>query len=114
FFGCGSCRFSFNRVCGAALLPYGSSSPCWGKGLSQGHSDAIRRVPGVKAGVQYTLPSEAAIQEVRSGSRPELTTRQKHTRECHVVLEEGADAAAVEQAIVTMPNYFAEDRKSVG
>ena len=100
--------FSINRLYGEALLPDGATYTFWGKGLSQGHSDAVRRVPGVKAGVQYTLPSEVAIQEVRSGSRPELSTRQKHTRECHVVLEEGADAAAVEQAIVSMPNYFAD------
>lgn len=100
--------FSINRLYGEALLPDGATYTFWGKGLSQGHSDAIRRVPGVKAGVQYTLPSEAAIQQVRSGARPELSTRQKHTRECYVVLEEGADAAAVEQAIVSMPNYFAD------
>lgn len=100
--------FSINRLYGEALLPDGATYTFWGKGLSQGHSDAIRRVPGVKAGVQYTLPSQEAIEQVRSGVRPELTTRQKHTRECFVVLNEGADAAAVEQAIVTMPNYFAD------
>lgn len=100
--------FSINRLYGEALLPDGATYTFWGKGLSQGHSDAIRRVPGVKAGVQYTLPSPEAIEQVRSGARPELTTRQKHTRECFVVLDEGADAAAVEQAIVTMPNYFAD------
>lgn len=100
--------FSINRLYGEALLPDGATYTFWGKGLSQGHSDAIRRVPGVKAGVQYTLPSLEAIEQVRSGARPELTTRQKHTRECFVVLSEGADAAAVEQAIVTMPNYFAD------
>lgn len=100
--------FSINRLYGEALLPDGATYTFWGKGLSQGHSDAIRRVPGVKAGVQYTLPSEQAIREVRSGTRPELTTRQKHTRECYVVLENGADASSVEQAIVTMPNYFAD------
>ncbi|SNR98124.1 diaminopimelate dehydrogenase [Methylobacillus rhizosphaerae] len=105
--------FSLNRLYGEALLPDGATYTFWGKGLSQGHSDAIRRVPGVKAGVQYTLPSPEAIKQVRSGTRPELTTRQKHTRECHVVLEEGADAAAVEQAIVTMPDYFADYDTSV-
>ncbi len=100
--------FSINRLYGEALLPDGATYTFWGKGLSQGHSDAIRRVPGVKAGVQYTIPSQEAIAAVRSGARPTLTTRQKHTRECHVVLAEGADAAAVEQAIVGMPNYFAD------
>ncbi|RRV15827.1 diaminopimelate dehydrogenase [Pseudomonas saudiphocaensis] len=100
--------FSINRLYGEALLPDGATYTFWGKGLSQGHSDAVRRVPGVKAGVQYTLPSPVAIDRVRSGARPELSTREKHTRECYVVLAEGADAAAVEQAIVTMPNYFAD------
>src|SRR5690606_17627542 len=78
----------------------------WGRGLSQGHSDAIRRVPGVAAGVQYTIPSEEAIAQVRAGERPELTTRQKHTRECFVVLDDDADEDAVREAIVTMPDYF--------
>ena len=100
--------FSLNRVFGEALLPDGETYTFWGRGLSQGHSDAVRRVPGVAAGVQYTLPSEAAIEAVRSGSRPELTTRQKHTRECFVVLEAGADADQVREAIVTMPDYFAD------
>ncbi len=100
--------FSLNRLYAEAILPEGSTYTFWGKGLSQGHSDAIRRVPGVKGGVQYTLPSQTAIEQVRSGSNPELSTREKHTRECFVVLEEGADAAAVEQAIVTMPAYFAD------
>ncbi len=100
--------FSINRLYGEALLPDGATYTFWGKGLSQGHSDAIRRVPGVKAGVQYTIPAPEAIEQVRSGARPELTTRQKHTRECYVVLAEGADGAAVEQAIVSMPNYFAD------
>lgn len=100
--------FSLNRVYAEAILPEGATYTFWGKGLSQGHSDAIRRVPGVKGGVQYTLPSQSAIEQVRSGSNPELSTRQKHTRECFVVLEEGADAAAVEKAIVTMPAYFAD------
>jgi diaminopimelate dehydrogenase len=100
--------FSINRLYGEALLPEGDTYTFWGKGLSQGHSDAIRRVPGVKAGVQYTIPSEAAIAAVRSGSRPQLSTRQKHTRECFVVLTDDGDAKAVEQAIVSMPNYFSD------
>ncbi|TRW46431.1 diaminopimelate dehydrogenase [Georgenia yuyongxinii] len=100
--------FSLNRLLGEALLPDGATYTFWGKGLSQGHSDAVRRVPGVAGAVQYTVPSDEAIAAVRSGRRPELTTRQKHTRECYVVLEDGADAAAVEQAIVTMPHYFAD------
>lgn len=100
--------FSINRVIGEALLPEGATYTFWGKGLSQGHSDAIRRVPGVAGGVQYTIPVPEAIEAVRSGSRPELTTRQKHQRECYVVLQEGADAEAVRQAIVNMPHYFDE------
>jgi len=100
--------FSLNRLYGEALLPEGETYTFWGKGLSQGHSDAVRRVPGVAAGVQYTIPAEAAIDAVRSGRRPELSTREKHRRECFVVLEEGADADAVKEAIVTMPHYFAE------
>ncbi len=105
--------FSLNRLYGEALLPDGATYTFWGKGLSQGHSDAVRRVPGVKAGVQYTLPSPQAIERVRAGERPQLSTRDKHTRECFVVLEEGADAAAVERAIVTMPDYFADYDTSV-
>lgn len=100
--------FSLNRLYGEALLPDGETYTFWGKGLSQGHSDAVRRVPGVAAGVQYTVPSQEAIDAVRSGRRPQLSTREKHRRECYVVLEEGAAAAAVEQAIVTMPHYFAD------
>ena len=100
--------FSINRLFGEAVLPHGETYTFWGKGLSQGHSDAVRRVPGVRGAVQYTVPSEEAIAQVRSGSRPVLTTRQKHTRECFVVLEEGADPDAVKQAIVTMPDYFAD------
>ncbi|WP_323030550.1 diaminopimelate dehydrogenase [Brachymonas denitrificans] len=100
--------FSINRVIGEALLPEGATYTFWGKGLSQGHSDAIRRVPGVAGGVQYTLPVEEAVERVRSGERPELTTREKHRRDCHVVLKEGADAEAVREAIVTMPHYFDE------
>ena len=105
--------FSINRLFGEALLPDGETYTFWGKGLSQGHSDAIRRVEGVKAGVQYTIPSTDAMDKVRSGSRPELSTRDKHTRECYVVLEGGADAAKVEQAIVTMPDYFADYNTTV-
>lgn len=100
--------FSLNRLYGEAILPQGATYTFWGKGLSQGHSDAVRRVPGVKGGVQYTIPNPEAVDRVRSGSLPELTTREKHTRECYVVLEEGAVAAEVEQAIVTMPNYFTD------
>lgn len=100
--------FSLNRLIGECVLPVGETYTFWGKGLSQGHSDAVRRVPGVKAGVQYTLPSEQAMNRVRAGEQPELSTREKHTRECYVVLEAGADAEAVKQAIVTMPDYFAD------
>lgn len=98
--------YSINRVVGEALLPEGDTYTFWGRGLSQGHSDAVRRVPGVAAGVQYTVPSESAIASVRAGERPALTTRQKHVRECFVVLEEGADPDTVREAIVTMPDYF--------
>ena len=100
--------FSLNRLFGEAILPEGETYTFWGKGLSQGHSDAVRRVPGVQAGVQYTLPSEDAIARVRSGERPELTTREKHKRECYVVLAEGAEADVVRESIVTMPDYFAD------
>ena len=100
--------FSLNRLFGEAVLPEGATYTFWGKGLSQGHSDAVRRVPGVKGAVQYTIPVPDAVDQVRSGSLPTLSTRQKHTRECFVVLAEGADAAAVEQAIVTMPDYFSD------
>ncbi len=100
--------FSLNRLFGETVLPKGDTYTFWGKGLSQGHSDAVRRVPGVKAAVQYTVPSIDAIEQVRSGLRPTLTTRQKHTRECFVVLAEGADAEQVREAIVTMPDYFAD------
>ena len=98
--------FSLQRVYGAAILPQGETYTFWGRGLSQGHSDAIRRVDGVAGGVQYTIPSEDAVARVRSGEQPELTTREKHTRECFVVLEDGADPDAVREAIVTMPDYF--------
>jgi len=100
--------FSINRVLGQALLPDGATYTFWGKGLSQGHSDAIRRVPGVAAGVQYTVPSQEAMDLVRSGARPELSVRAKHTRECFVALAPGADENQVRQAIVTMPHYFDE------
>src|SRR5690606_14093918 len=100
--------FSLNRLFGEAILPAGETYTFWGKGLSQGHSDAVRRVPGVKAGVQYTIPSADAMERVRSGQQPQLSTREKHTRECHVVLEAGADANTVKQAIVSMPDYFAD------
>lgn len=100
--------FSINRLVGEAILPQGETYTFWGKGLSQGHSDAVRRVPGVKAGVQYTIPSLDAIERVRSGELPQLATRDKHVRECYVVLEEGADAAQVREAIVSMPAYFAD------
>ena len=100
--------FSLARVYSNAILPDGNDYTFWGKGVSQGHSDAIRRVKGVKNAKQYTIPVESALEAVRSGKNPELTTRDKHTRECFVVLEEGADAAAVEKEIKEMPNYFAD------
>ena len=105
--------FSLNRVYANAVLPDGEDYTFWGKGVSQGHSDAVRRIPGVKNAKQYTVPVESALEAVRSGSNPQLTTRDKHTRECFVVLEEGADAAAVEKAIVEMPNYFADYNTTV-
>ena len=100
--------FSLNRLFGNILLPNGKDYTFWGKGVSQGHSDAIRRIKGVKNAKQYTIPVEEALASVRNGENPELTTRQKHTRECFVVLEEGADAKQVEHEIVTMPNYFSD------
>ena len=100
--------FSINRLYGEAILPVGETYTFWGKGLSQGHSDAVRRVDGVKSGVQYTLPSESAMARVRNGEQPTLSTREKHTRECYIVLADGADADAVRNAIVTMPDYFAD------
>lgn len=100
--------FSLNRLYANAILPEGKDYTFWGKGVSQGHSDAIRRIEGVKNAKQYTIPVESALEAARSGSSPDLTTRQKHTRECFVVLEEGADAAKVEETIKTMPNYFAD------
>ena len=100
--------FSLARVYANAILPDGKDYTFWGKGISQGHSDAIRRIPGVKNAKQYTIPVDSALEAVRSGENPELTTRQKHTRECFVVLEEGADAALVEKTIKEMPNYFSD------
>ena len=100
--------FSLARVYSNAILPSGKDYTFWGKGVSQGHSDAIRRIAGVKNAKQYTVPVESALEAVRAGENPELTTRQKHTRECFVVLEDGADAAKVEHEIKTMPNYFDE------
>ncbi len=100
--------FSLNRLYGSAILPQGKDYTFWGKGVSQGHSDAIRRIEGVANAKQYTVPVEKALEEVRSGSNPELTTREKHTRECYVVAREGADLAWIEQEIKNMPNYFAD------
>ena len=100
--------FSLNRLYAECVLPEGKNYTFWGKGVSQGHSDAIRRVAGVKDARQYTIPVDAALEAVRSGSNPELTTRQKHTRECFVVAEEGADLARIENETKTMPNYFDE------
>jgi len=100
--------FSLNRLYGEALLPDGKDYTFWGKGVSQGHSDAIRRIDGVVDAKQYTIPIDEALAAVRSGKNPDLTTRQKHTRECFVVAEEGADKARIENEIKTMPNYFAD------
>ena len=100
--------FSVSRVYANAIMPNGADYTFWGRGVSQGHSDAIRRIPGVVDARQYTVPVPAALEAVRSGANPDLTTRQKHTRECFVVAADGADTAAIEEAIVTMPNYFAD------
>lgn len=100
--------FSINRLYAEAILPEGENYTFWGKGVSQGHSDAIRRVKGVKGGVQYTVPIEEAINKVRSGANPELSTAEKHLRVCYVVAEEGADKAQIENEIKTMPNYFSD------
>lgn len=100
--------FSINRLYAEAILPEGSTYTFWGKGVSQGHSDAIRRVDGVKKGVQYTIPSESAINSIKSGESPNLSTREKHIRECFVVAQEGANIEQIEKDIVTMPNYFAD------
>lgn len=100
--------FSINRLYGESFLPKGKTYSFWGEGISQGHSNAIRKIPGVKNAVQYTIPIDKAVEMVRNRENPELTTREKHSRECYVVLEDGADAKRVEQDIVTMPNYFAD------
>ncbi len=100
--------FSLNRLYANVILPQGHDYTFWGRGVSQGHSDAIRRIPGVKDARQYTIPVPEAVEAVRSGLNPELSTRQKHTRECFVVACEGADLAAIEREIKTMPNYFAD------
>jgi len=100
--------FSLNRLYAEAILPKGNTYTFWGKGVSQGHSDAIRRIDGVKNAVQYTIPIEEAVEVVRAGDNPDLTTREKHLRECFVVLEEGADSKKIEEEIKTMPNYFAD------
>ena len=100
--------FSLNRLYASAILPEGKDYTFWGRGVSQGHSDAIRRIDGVLDARQYTVPIDAALEAVRSGVNPDLTTRQKHLRECYVVAEEGADLARIENEIKTMPNYFAD------
>ena len=100
--------FSVNRLYASAILPQGQDYTFWGKGVSQGHSDAVRRIPGVADCRQYTIPISAAMDAVRAGKQPQLTTRDKHSRYCYVVAEDGADKAAIEQAIKTMPNYFAD------
>ena len=100
--------FSLNRLYGSVILPVGDTYTFWGKGVSQGHSDAIRRIEGVKDAKQYTVPVESALQRVRNGENPILSTREKHTRECYVVAEEGADKARIEKEIKEMPSYFAD------
>ena len=105
--------FSLNRLYAESILVQGRTYTFWGKGVSQGHSDAIRRIPGVKNAIQYTVPVDEAVDQVRSGSEPKLTTRDKHTRECYVVAQEGANKAEIENAIKTMPNYFDEYNTTV-
>ena len=105
--------FSLYRLYAESILVQGSTYTFWGKGVSQGHSDAIRRIPGVKNAIQYTVPVDEAVDQVRSGSEPKLTTRDKHTRECYVVAQEGANKAEIENAIKTMPNYFDEYNTTV-
>ena len=105
--------FSLNRLYAESILVQGSTYTFWGKGVSQGHSDAIRRIPDVKNAIQYTVPVDEAVDQVRSGSEPKLTTRDKHTRECYVVAQEGANKAEIENAIKTMPNYFDEYNTTV-
>ncbi|MCR5543120.1 MAG: diaminopimelate dehydrogenase [Eubacterium sp.] len=105
--------FSLNRLYAHSVLPGGKDYTFWGKGVSQGHSDAIRRIKGVLDARQYTVPVPEALDKVRNGENPELTTREKHTRVCYVVAEEGADKARIENEIVTMPNYFADYNTTV-
>ncbi|RHA68472.1 diaminopimelate dehydrogenase [Dorea formicigenerans] len=105
--------FSLNRLYAESILVQGSTYTFWGKGVSQGHSDAIRRIPGVKNAIQYTVPVDEAVDQVRSGSEPKLTTRDKHTRECYVVAQESANKAEIENAIKSMPNYFDEYNTTV-
>jgi len=100
--------FSVSRMYSSAILPYGKDYTFWGKGVSQGHSDAIRRIPGVIDAKQYTIPVPSSLEKVRNGDLPDLSTREKHIRECYVVAEKDADLARIEKTIVTMPNYFAE------
>ena len=100
--------FSINRLYAEAILPNGKDYTFWGRGVSQGHSDAIRRIEGVEDARQYTVPVDKALESVRSGAQPELTTREKHTRECYVVAKEGADKNLIENTIKNMPNYFAD------
>ncbi|MFW6035964.1 MAG: diaminopimelate dehydrogenase, partial [Halothermotrichaceae bacterium] len=100
--------FSMNRMLSEAILPEGKGYTFWGRGVSQGHSDAVRRIDGVKNAVQYTIPVDEAIEKVRSGESPDLTTREKHIRDCYVVAEEGADKEKIKEKIKTMPNYFDE------
>ena len=100
--------FSLNRLYANSILPDGKDYTFWGKGVSQGHSDAIRRIEGVADAKQYTIPIETALEEVRKGNNPNLSTREKHKRECYVVLKEGANAQKIEEEIKTMPNYFAD------
>ena len=105
--------FSLNRLYAESILVQGSTYTFWGKGVSQGHSDAIRRIPGVKNAIQYTVPVDEAVDQVSSGREPKLTTRDNHTRECYVVAQEGANKAEIENAIKTMPNYFDEYNTTV-
>jgi diaminopimelate dehydrogenase len=100
--------FSMNRLLSQCVLPDGNDYTFWGRGVSQGHSDAIRRIEGVQGAVQYTIPIDNALEKVRTGENPELTTREKHIRDCYVVAKEGADKSKIENEIKTMPNYFAD------
>lgn len=105
--------FSLNRLYATAILPGGHDYTFWGKGVSQGHSDAIRRIDGVEDARQYTIPVDAAVERIKNGENPEFTTREKHTRECFVVAKDGADKARIEEEIKTMPNYFADYETTV-